>query len=323
LLLVTNLALRRPHVQAIQATAPDLELVLLDGCAPSAFASYADRIEVAFVAMQTDPDLVRAMPNLCWLHTTAAGVDHWHDSGLLDGPFVLTTSRGIHRLPMAEHILCTMLMSAHRMPQLIRQQFQRVWDTRGTTSHELGGKTLGVVSLGSIGMEAARRASAFSMRVLGTRRTVGPADIRARPDFVDALVPARDLTAVLAESDFLLLSVPLTRESVALVGEAELRSMKQGSMLINISRGSIVDERALIRALTEGWIGGAALDVFETEPLPRDSPLWELPNVIITPHISGGSERYLDRAVDLFVANLRRYLARQPLENVYQPERGY
>ena len=136
-------------------------------------------------------------------------------------------------------------------------------------------------------------------------------------------LPPSELPYLLGESDYVIVAVPLTDESRRMIGETELRLMKPTAVLVNIARGAVIDEAALIRALKEGWIAGAALDVFEQEPLPAESEIWKLPNVLLTPHISGGTPRYMDRAVDLFCDNLRRYLAGQPLRNVVDPERGY
>jgi phosphoglycerate dehydrogenase-like enzyme len=174
--------------------------------------------------------------------------------------------------------------------------------------------------MGHIGGEVARLAKAFGCRVLATRRSVSE---RAAGEGVDELLPASALPYLLAQSDFVVLCVPLTGETRHLIGEAELRAMKPTAVLINIARGAVVDEAALVRALKEGWIAGAGLDVFEQEPLPEDSALWSLENVILTPHISGGTEIYNQRATGIFCENLRRYLAGEPLMNLADAERGY
>ena len=226
---------------------------------------------------------------------------------------------------MAEHILAMMLMHARNMPAFFDAQRGHRWleGRERPVIREMGGKTLGIIGLGNIGDEAAQRAHDFGVRVIGTRRTVTPADVAARPAYIDELLPLSELHTLLGESDFVLLSLPLTKESRGLLDEAEFNAVKPGAFLINIARGAVVDEPALIQALTAGRLGGAALDVFEPEPPAADSPLWDMPNVILTPHISGGSADAGDRYVDFFIVNLQRFLAGEPLVNVYDPVRGY
>jgi phosphoglycerate dehydrogenase-like enzyme len=175
--------------------------------------------------------------------------------------------------------------------------------------------------MGAIGSRVAELAHALGMRVLAIRRSVAERGQGEAP--VDELLPPADLSYLLSESDYVVLAVPLTPESTKMIGERELRAMKPSAVLINIARGSVIDEPVLVRALKERWIAGAALDVFEREPLPSDSELWALDNVLLTPHISGGTPRYMERAVDLFCDNLRRYLAGEPLRNVVDVARGY
>jgi phosphoglycerate dehydrogenase-like enzyme len=175
--------------------------------------------------------------------------------------------------------------------------------------------------MGAIGSRVAELAHAFGMRVLAIRRSV---DARQPGEgAVSELLPPSELGHLLEQSDYVVLAVPLTPESTKMIGEAELRAMKPSGVLINIARGSVIDEPVLIRALKERWIAGAALDVFEREPLPSESELWGLDNVLLTPHISGGTPRYMERAVELFCENLRRYLAGEPLRNVVDVARGY
>ncbi len=171
----------------------------------------------------------------------------------------------------------------------------------------------------------AKLAKADGMRVLGIRRSVRrrAAGQKAAAADVDELLPPSDLPYLLSQADYLVIAVPLTAESRGLIGERELRTMRPTARLINVSRGAVVDEAALVRALKEEWIAGAALDVFQEEPLPSDSELWTMENVILTPHISGGTPVYMERAVALFCDNLRRYLAGEALRNAVDLERGY
>jgi phosphoglycerate dehydrogenase-like enzyme len=211
-----------------------------------------------------------------------------------------------------------MLMFAKGAPGFLRAQARHEW--LRYMPKELLGATVGIVGMGHIGEEVARLAKAFGCRIVATRRSVQAA---TRDALADELLPASELHRLLEVSDYVVLAVPLTPETHGMIGGAELRAMKPDAVLVNIARGAVVDEPALVEALRERLIAGAALDVFEREPLPEDSPLWELDNVIISPHISGGTEIYNQRAVDIFADNLRRYLAGEPLRNVVDPARGY
>jgi len=257
-------------------------------------------------------------PKLKWVQTVTAGVDRWQNNSIMKSSVILTSVSGIHATPISEFVLGLMLMIVKRAPQYFELKQIKQWQR--LTPSVLRGKTVGVVGLGSIGREVARLAKAFHMRVLATRRSVKKTG-RAR--YVDTMFPPEQLAQLLAESDFVVIAVPLTRETRKLIGEKELRAMKSTAYLINIARGGIVDEEALIRALEEHWIAGAGLDVFATEPLPATSRLWELPNVIFSPHISGGHEDYLRHATEVFVDNLRRYVNGQKLRNVVDKKKGY
>jgi D-2-hydroxyacid dehydrogenase (NADP+) len=271
------------------------------------------------VELYPDPQaLQERAPNLRWVQLTSAGVDRAARSGLLESEIMLTSASGLHATPIGEFVLCVMLMFCKGAPKFVRAQERREWVRY--MSQELYGKTVGVVGLGHIGSEVARLAKVFGCRVIATRRSVAQ---RTRDELVDELLPASELLALLGESDFVVLSVPLTKETRHLIGEAELRAMRSTGVLINIARGAVVDEAALVRALNEGWIGGAGLDVFEQEPLPPESELWGMENVILSPHLSGGTEIYNQRAAGIFCENLRRYLAGEPLLNLADAERGY
>lgn len=279
--------------------------------------------EVIFTSPIILPDIESLAPKLRWVQLTSAGVDRLLDSDLLRSRVMVTTASGIHAVPIGEYVLGVMLAFAKGLHRSLRSQLERTW--RPYWADELQGKTVGIVGLGAIGGYVARLAKALGMRVLATRRSAKGRATGAEagvPD-VDELMPPSDLRHLLAESDYVVIAVPLTDESRGLIGEKELRAMKATAVIVNIARGAIIDERALVQALKEGWIAGAALDVFEREPLPAESELWEMENVIVTPHISGGTPRYMRLAVELFCDNLRRYLAGQPLRNVVDVKRGY
>ncbi|HYM15470.1 MAG TPA: D-2-hydroxyacid dehydrogenase [Dehalococcoidia bacterium] len=257
-------------------------------------------------------------PRLRWIQLTSAGADRLLGSGYIEEGVVVTTASGLHATPIGEFVLSAILMFAKRAPGSLRAQIRHEW-ARFAPS-ELRGATVGIVGLGHIGAEVGRLAKAFGCRVIATTRSA--TEQHSRPE-ADDVLPAGELHTLLAEADYVVLSMPLTPATRGMIGEAELRAMKQTAVLINIARGPVVVEAALIRALREGWIAGAALDVFEREPLPQDSPLWDMENVIVTPHISGGTEIYNQRAVAILTGNIRRFLAGEPLVNVVDPARGY
>ena len=232
---------------------------------------------------------------------------------------ILTTMSGIHTETVAEHVLALMLALVRRLDVAMRLQIERHYDRTelAATSDELAEKTVGIVGLGKIGMSIARMAMAFGMAVIGTKRTVEP-DL-----MVDEVYAADELHRIMPKSDFLVLVAPLTSETRALIGPDEIDQMKQGSYLINVARGVMVDHNALGEALRSGKLRGAALDVFPEEPLPSDSPIRDLPNVIITPHTAGSSPKYAQRAATIFQRNLDAFLSGEEMINVYDRQKGY
>jgi phosphoglycerate dehydrogenase-like enzyme len=269
-------------------------------------------------------DIVKLAPVLKWLQLTSAGVDSLIDHEVVRTPGVtVTTASGVHATTISEYIIGAMISFAKNFPKALRSQEQRAWQPYWP--QELEGATAGIVGFGAIGKRTAELASALRMRVLAMRRSCPRrmSGEEAGAPAVDEMFPPADLHAFLAECDYVVLALPLTDESTGMIGEAELAAMKPNAVIVNIARGRVIDQDALIRALREGRVAGAALDVTTPEPLPADHELWDVPNVMITPHISGGTPRYMERAVDLFCDNLRRYVDGEPLRNVVDPSRGY
>ncbi len=263
-------------------------------------------------------NIMKRAPGLKWVQTMSAGVDRFMKTGIWDSPVILTGVSGIHATPIGEFALQFMLMFAKGAPQCFQMKQKHEW-IRFMPS-VLRDKTVGIVGLGNIGREIARLAKAFGMRTIATRRSVKKP---SRGRYVDLLLPATQQTELLAESDYVVVATPLTPETRGLIGEKELRAMKPSAFIINIARGGIIDEKALIRALEEKWIAGAGLDVVDTEPLPPDSPLWDYDNVILSPHVAGGMEDYMARATNIFCENLKRYLGGKKLLNVVNKKKGY
>lgn len=316
-----------PDTQAeIRAVDPRIELVdlsalggrgPLDGAARADVLSRIARVEVMLGTNQVPTEYFDAATNLRWFQVINAGVEGMHARGLLSRGFTVTTGAGIASGPIAEHSIGLMIMLARSLHTAVANQQSAKWDF--VFSSQLAGKTLGIVGLGEIGRQAARRARAFEMRVVATRRNPGDG---VDPD-ADELFPHDNLGALLEQSDYVLIATPLTPETRHMLGAPEFTRMKRSAFLINVGRGEIVDQPALIAALQSGEIAGAGLDVTDPEPLPADSPLWAMPNVIITPHTAGAVEGYGHRAANVFIANLRRYLAGQPLSHAVDPVLGY
>jgi phosphoglycerate dehydrogenase-like enzyme len=267
-------------------------------------------------------NLARA-ERLRWIHVTAAGVHGALFPELVASPITLTNGRGIHAVSMAEHTLGVLLAFARKLHLARDAQRERKWIQERMWVEpppfgEVSGSTLGLVGLGAIGSAIASRARALGMRVVAVRRH--PA---ANPEPADTQWGAERLDEMLALADWVVLATPLTPETRGLIDARRLALMKRSAVLVNIGRGALVDEAALIAALERGGIAGAALDVAEKEPLPASSALWVLPQVILTPHVSGVGPRYWERSMELFARNLRAYLDGRPLENVVDKRAGY
>lgn len=274
--------------------------------------------EVVFGRFELEQNVTTRAPKLKWIQTMGAGVNRYLTRELIESPIVMTNASGIHATPIGEHIVTMMLMLVKDIPLYYQRQQKKEW--KKTDIGVLRDKTVGIVGLGNIGREAARLSKAFGAMVVAVHRSAKTGE-RAR--YVDIMLPRERLTELLKQCDFVVLSVPLTAETKHFISERELRAMKPSAYLINIARGDIVDEPVLIRALKEHWIAGAALDVFSKEPLPKENELWELPNVILTPHVAAQTPEQDWLATQLFADNLRRYLQGKRLRNIVNKQRGY
>ncbi len=266
--------------------------------------------EIIF-AYRVPPNLLDLAPDLKWLQLSSAGLEHL-DESILNSHIRITNSSGIHGIAIAEHVLMFMLMFLRQGQDLFNWKNRRQW--LPYTPKELRGRTIGVIGLGHIGLEVASMARALGMKVLAadtifSSLTQGVAGI-------DLMAPPQLLHEILSKSDFVVIAVPQTKKTEGLIGEKELRAMKKTAYIINISRGPLIDEKALIMGLEGGWIAGAGLDVFDTEPLPIDNKLWDFPNVIISPHVAGVSDQHDQRLTELFCKNIVRFLNGEDLLNV-------
>lgn len=275
-------------------------------------------------------------PALKWVQLNFAGVekDFRQDVHLREG-VQLTSASGTMVSQMGEYVMMALLMLGHKAPDMLRYQQQKIWPEHRTEKLEpveLRGSTVGIVGYGSIGREVARLLYSYGAKVLATKRDVMHPEEKGyvpeglgdpQGNYFHRLYPNEALNGMLKECDFVVVSPPLTPETHQLISTEQFAVMKPGVFLVNVSRGPVVDTDALIEAAKSGKLGGAVLDVFDEEPLPAESPLWEAPNVVITPHIAGISKKNMDALVDLFVVNITRYLKGQDLLNLIDPENGY
>jgi len=298
----------------LRAAVPGLELQVAGDL--SSLRRHLPEAEILLCTELPPEGVERTPERLRWIQLCSAGVDGLLPARDRIGNVVVTNARGIHAGLMADYALAVMVMLQWDFPGLLRDQAERRW--RRDPKSPLAGKTLGVIGPGSIGAEIGRRAHEFGMNVLGVRRS----GLDCPPGFLRMYRYER-LDEVLPECDFVCITAPETPETRHMFGEKQFRTMKRTAFLLNISRGGLVDEAALIAALQEGLIAGAGLDVLEKEPPDPSNPLWTMPNVIITPHISGMTEGYAERVASLFAENFKRYLSGQPLRNVVDLERGY
>jgi len=310
--------LSEEQVAQVRAAAPDDATILVTRD-PDEIEAALDDVEI--VAGWFPRHLLSQAHNLRWFQHWAAGVD-WvlRHPEVTQMDFVLTNTSGVHPIPANEHIFALLLAFSRDLHRAIRAQGDGRWIPQDEQDalFELADKTMLLVGVGAIGEHTARLATAFGMRVLGVRRdpTIGAPGVAG-------LFGPDQLLEILPQADFVVLTVPLTHETRGMIGERELQAMKPTAYVVNIGRGGTIQEDALTQALQEGWIAGAGLDVFETEPLPEDSPLWAMDNVLITSHYAGLTPRYNKRAMAIFLDNLRRYRAGQPLRNVVDKELGY
>ncbi len=277
-------------------------------------------------------------PHLRWIQLNSAGIEHTLKHRIVQAEDVIVTSTsGMHTRHMAQFCLMMMLAFHFKMPLMMQDKAKILWRENRAEAYapeDLHKQTVGIVGYGSIGRELARLAKAIGMTVLVSKRDVmHPAETAGdysppgtgdpTGDLPDRIYPVEALATMAKDCDYLVVIVPMTEQTRHLINERVLAAMKPNAILVNVARGGVVDEAALISALAANKIGGAALDVFETEPLPAGSPLWNLDNVIISPHISGNSRTYHEKAAELFIENLKLYLEKRPLLNQFNRQKGY
>lgn len=276
-----------------------------------------------FVGFMLTPEQLAAARQLKWMHITAAGVSQMMRPDVRARGIVITNARGVHATPMAEHAMGMMVALAHKFPEATRAQIahrwaqEEMWNTAPRLS-ELRGRVLLLIGLGAVGSEIARYAKAFGMHVWAVTRS-GKGDSQ----LAERIFPVSDLDRALSEADYAVIAAPDTAETRAMIGAKQFQAMKPSAYLINLSRGSLVDEAALADALQKRRIAGAAIDVTEKEPLPKESPLWDLENLFITPHTSSATEELWERQTELLAENLERWFAGRELLNRVDLAKGY
>jgi phosphoglycerate dehydrogenase-like enzyme len=253
-----------------------------------------------------------------WVHSLSAGVENICFPALVESPVPVTNARGVFKRSLGEFTLAAIFFFAKDLRRMLRNQAAERWEQFDI--EEVHGRTLGVVGYGELGRAAAERAHAMGMRIIALRRRP---ELSKDDPIVDKFFSIEDRARLMEESDYVVAAAPQTPETLGLVGEKEIRAMKATAVVINIGRGSVIDEPALIRALQENRIRGAALDVFATEPLPAGHPFWKLENVLISPHCADHTSDWLDRAMDLFVTNFERFQKGESLLNVIDKRAGY
>ncbi len=277
---------------------------------------WISQVDGVFTEAPLPDTLVQQMPNLKWLHVTRGGVNAYLTPTVKSRPIQVTGSKGIHGAAFSEFALACILTFAKKLPDCLDAQKQKKWQKLQPI--EIEGRTLGIVGLGTVGNELARKANALGMRVIATKRSV-----TEKPRYVDRLGASDFLAELLAQSDYVVLLLASVPSTFNIIGETELHRMKKSAYLINLTGGRAIDESLLVRALKENWIAGAALDAFARQPLPEDSELWTLPNVIITPRIAGITSQKWPALLPIFAENLRRFIAGEPLQNLVDKELGY
>jgi phosphoglycerate dehydrogenase-like enzyme len=289
-----------PGVDTLAETAGEFDVVWAAGYMP------AEAVE----------RLLDRSKRLAWMHYSSTGVEHMPLPLLRERNVVLTNGAGLYAVPIAEHVVMCMLAARRNLPAVLRAQAARTWAPEAESDQELGGSTVLILGYGQLGRAVAQRLRPFGVEVFATRRS-GPVVAE------DGVKDAGDWRVRLGEADFVVATLPSTVETRDILGPQEISSMKPGAWLVNVARGSLVDESALLESLTSGHLGGAVLDAFRHEPLPSEHPFWGLENVILSPHSSWRSSRLAERDVSLFEENLLRFTENRTLRNIVNLEAGY
>lgn len=307
---VAALRARFPQIQFTHATSPEERAKALTDC------------DAAYTWI-LDADELAAAPKLQWVHTSAVAVETLCLPELFARGIAVSNTRGVQAVPIAEHVMAVVLALAKQLPFVLENQRAAHWAQNEFTGARLPwllkGRTLGLVGVGTIGSEIAARAQAFGMPVIALRRRPAYGTI----GHVERVFGPQQLHEFLSRCHVLVIAAPLTPETHLMIGAAQFARLPQGAVVVNVGRAKIIDTEALMASLHAGHLGGASLDVFPQEPLPPDHPLWQTPNVILTPHTSGFRQGHWEEVIDLFGDNIERWLKGEPLKFRIEPELGY
>lgn len=310
------LNITQKHLKKIQSVDKNIQLVAVPSGNKKEITKHIKDAEVVAGASGVILPIPLAK-NLKWIHAFSAGVEKILTPEVVKSKIIVSNSSGIHAIPIAEHVIGFILIFTRKFYDTFKKQQRKIW-TKNQDLTELKDKTVLVVGLGNIGTEVARLTSCFGANVIAVKQ-----NLKHKPDFVNEVYSINHLEKTLSKADFVVLCLPLTNETHHLFDVKKFKLMKKTAIIINIGRGGLINEKELIEALDKKIISGAGLDVTEEEPLSQKSRLWTMENVVITPHHSGWSEKYMDRAIDLFCINLQAYLANKPLPNLVDKTRGY
>ncbi len=310
------LLITEKHLEKIRAVNKSIKVAAVSSIDKQEIAKQLKDADVIVGVPGVFPS-IKYVKNFNWIHSFSAGVEKLLTPEVIKSKIIVTNSAGIHATPIAEHVLAFMLIFTRKFSDTFQKQKSKVWKPNQDLT-ELRDKTVLIVGLGNIGKEVARLSCSFGANVVAVKQNT-----ENKPDFVGKLYVKDDLERALPKADFVVLCLPLTKDTHHLFGMGKFRRMKKSAIIINIGRGRLINEKELIKALDKKIIGGAGLDVTEEEPLSQKSKLWEMENVVITPHHSGWSEKYMDRAIDLFCLNLKAYLTNKPLPNLVDKKLGY
>ncbi|CAA9553251.1 MAG: D-3-phosphoglycerate dehydrogenase, partial [uncultured Thermomicrobiales bacterium] len=316
--LVLRVDLEEQYLERLRREFPEADVTVVT--APEELRGALGEADAIIGGSPLSPEELAAAKRLRWVQVTSAGVEAWLTPELREHQLVLTNFSGIAAPNIADHVLALLLAFARGLKPLLERQARHEWgeDEAAPSTFEPAGQTLGIVGLGDIGEALAEKAHGLGMRVIAVQRHP-----HEPPPGVERILPSEGLAELLEESDHVVLSLPLTDATEHILGADELRRMRRSAYLFNIGRGGLIDQEALIAALREGRIAGAGLDVTEPEPLPPDSALWDLPNVIITGHTAASTPRHWERGIELLVDNVRRFLAGEELRNTVDTKAGY
>jgi phosphoglycerate dehydrogenase-like enzyme len=307
-----------PTLAVLDPTPPGVRFVIGETVEAFRGAPAADAIFVCSMGRKLVEPVLELAPKLRWIHSRSAGVEYLMFPAVMESAAPLTNARGVFSASLGEFVMAAVLFFAKDFPRMRRSQAARTWDPFDVDWAQ--GRTMGIVGYGDIGRASAQRARAFGMRVLALRRNLEAA--RQDP-LVDEAIPLDRKAELMAQSDYVVVAAPLTPETRGLVGAADIAAMKPSAVLVNVGRGPIVDEEALLSALQHGRIRGAALDVFTTEPLPSEHAFYGLDNVLLSPHCADNTPGWLEGAMRFFLENLERFRSGQPLLNLVDKGRGY